>query len=476
MRTRFPEAEMIGLSLHAAWRRVSSLPVRWHPSRRLSRSCSLFLLVSLCGYTAPLAVQAQDTTAISTNTYTAVPSYEFVETNQPPPRTPLPTAEPLPSPNLAGTSQLAPPSTVPLSPVPPLLRWGPLTAQTHVSYRLSYGDGLQASPGQQSKIVMNQVSPGIRLSWGGHWALDYTPVLTFYSSSAFRDTFDNAVTLTGQTAYGDWTFGLLQAYASSSDPIIETASQLDQESYSTGLTATRQLGSQTSLELGANQSFRFLDSTVPGEPLSDSRSWSTMDWLNYQFWSRFSVGVGLGFGYDNLAVGPDMTSEQFQGRIIWVVVKKLSFVLSGGGEDRQFLGSGAPDLISPIFSLSAQYSPFEVTTLSVSASRTISPSFFQDQVTESTSMGAALHQRLLGKLFLDLSGGYGTSTYHAGTTGPAVANVSNYDTASLSVALSTTLFTRVSASVFFTQNYITSGSAAYNYTTTQTGLTLGYQF
>jgi hypothetical protein len=442
------------------------------------------LLVFLGGCLVPLGVQAQETTSTNTNastaagtgSYTAVPSYEFVETNPPPPTTSLPAPQPLPSPGLAGTSQLAAPSAAPLPPVPPLLRWGPLTAQPHLLYRLSYGDGLQALPGQQSKTVLNQVYPGILLSWGSHWTLDYTPALTFYSSSAFRDTVDNAVTLTGQTVYEDWTFGLFQSYASSSDPIIETASQLDQETYSTGLTVTRQLGSQTSLELGANQNFRFLGQTVPGEQLTDTRSWSTMDWLNYQFWARLGAAIGVGFGYDNLAVGTDMTSEQFQGRITWRVVKKLSFVLSGGGEDRQFLAPGVPDLISPIFSLSAQYSPFDATTFSVSAYKAVSPSFYHDQVTESTSISAGLHQRLLGKVFLDLSGGYGTSTYYASSTAPAPANVSNYDSASLGVALSTTFFTRVTASVFFSQNYITSGSAAYNYTTTQAGLTLGYHF
>ena len=246
-------------------------------------------------------------------------------------------------------------------------------------YRLSYGDGLQASPGQQSKTVVSELDPGLLFQWGNHWTLNYSPSMHFYSSRAFRDTFDNAVSLTGSMSYEDWSFGLSQSYASSSDPIIETASQLDQETYSTGLNATYQMGSQTSLQLGASQNFRFIDSTVPGEQLTDTRSWATMDWLNYQFWSRLGAAIGVGFGYDNLAVGTDMTSEQLQGRITWLVVNKLSFVLSGGAEDRQFLAPGVANLISPIFSFSAQYSPFEVTTLSLSASHTVSPSFFSDR-------------------------------------------------------------------------------------------------
>jgi hypothetical protein len=360
--------------------------------------------------------------------------------------------------------------------MPPLLRWGSLTLQSHLLYSLSYGNGLRATPGQSSSSLINEVDPGILFQWGSHWSLDYTPTLRYYSSRAFQNTFDNAVTLTGGTTYEDWSFGLSQRYASSSSPIIETASQLNQETYSTGLSATRQIGSQTSLELGASQNFRFVDQTVPGEQLSDMRSWSTMDWLNYQFWPRFGAAIGTGFGYDNLPVGTDMTSEQLQGRITWKVVDKLSFVLSGGAEDRQFLAAGVPDLISPIFSFSAQYSLFEATSLSLIASRIVSPSFFQDQITESTAISAGLHQRLLGKLSLDLSGGYGTSTYHASSTAPGAANVSNYDTTSFSARLSLPVLKRGSAAVFYSVNYNTSGGANYNYTTTQVGLQLSYRY
>jgi hypothetical protein len=345
-----------------------------------------------------------------------------------------------------------------------------------VLYRLSYGDGLQASPGQQSKTFVSELDPGLLVQWGNYWSLNYSPSMHFYSSRAFRDTFDNAVSLAGSMRYEDWSFGLSQSYASSSDPIIETASQIDQETYSTGLNATYQIGSQTSLQLGASQNFRFIDSTVPGEQLTDTRSWATMDWLNYQFWSRLGAAIGVGFGYDDLAVGTDMTSEQLQGRITWLVVNKLSFVVSGGAEDRQFLAPGMPDLISPIFSFSAQYSPFEVTTLSLSASHTVSPSFFSDQVSESTSISAGLHQRLLGKLSLDLSGGYATSTYSASSTAPSNANLSNYDTTTFSARLSVPVLKRGTAAVFYSVNLNSSAAVTYNYTTTQIGLELSYRY
>jgi hypothetical protein len=419
------------------------------------------------------AVGAPD---ISTNAYTVAPSYQAVETNVPPSLPPVYFPQAASGPPLAGTSQLSVPSAVPLPALPPLLHWGPLALQPHLLYRLSYGNGIEASPGQQYKTVVNELYPGLLFQWGRYWTLDYTPTLRFYSSSAFRNTFDNSVTLTGGTTYEDWAFGLSQTYASSSDPLIETGAQTDQQTFSTRLSAVRQMGSQTFLELGVSQNLRYSDQTISGQQLNNFNTWSTMDWLNYQFWSRFGAAVGVGFDYDNVKVGSDMTSEQIQGRITWRVVKKLSFVFSGGGSDRQFLGSGAPDLLSPIFSLSAQYSPFEVTTFYVSAYSAVTPSYFQDQVTESTSISAGVHQRLLGKLFLDLNGGYGNTTYHATTLAPATANIANYDSTFFSARLSTALLKRGSAAVFYTVNYNSSGAAIYNYTTTMVGLEFSYRF
>ena len=449
------------------WRRLAQrTDLNLKLRRCVCRLCALLLGAAVLA--CDCAVRGQDSEG-STNALTLAPSYQAVSSNEP-----MPLLAPGIS-RFAGTSQLALPAAVPLPALQPLLQWGALSLQSHLLYRLSYGDGLQPQPGHQTKTAINELDPGLMFQWG-HWTLDYTSMLRLYSSRDFRDSFNNAVTLTGGTTYEDWAFGLSQSYLSSSDPLIETASQLDHQTYSTALSAICQLSSKASLELGANQNFRFLDNTVPGEQLSDSRSWSTMDWLNFQFRSGLGGAVGAGFGYDNVAVGSDMTSEQLQGRITWHVVNKASLVLSGGGEARQFLRSGASDLISSIFSLSARYSPFEVTTFSVTAFRDFSPSFYQDQVTESTSISVGLHQRILGKLFLDLNGGFANTTYHASTLAPVATNIDNYDSTFFGARLATSVLKRGSAAIFYSVNYNSSAAAIYNYTTTQFGLELSYRY
>jgi hypothetical protein len=70
------------------------------------------------------------------------------------------------------------------SPLP--LQLGPITLHPHLDYQLSYGNGLQSSPGQPHNTIANQVSPGILFDLGEHWTLDYTPTLIYYSSSSFQ--------------------------------------------------------------------------------------------------------------------------------------------------------------------------------------------------------------------------------------------------------------------------------------------------
>lgn len=415
---------------------------------------------------------AGPTEGLSTNEIPAVLSV----TNQPEPL--LETQVQPPPPPIAGTSQLAPAPL--LTPVAPTemgpLHLGRIDFRPHLAYQVSYGNGLQSAPGQQSDTLINTISPGILIRLGSHWTLDYTPSIRLYSDSRFKDGTDHAVNFAGSTTYEDWTFGLSQSYASTSQPLIETGAQTDQENYNTGLTASRTLGSQMSLDLAVNQTFRFIDQAIVSEALSNVREWSTTDWLNYQFAPRFTVGVGAGFTYDNMAVGSDMTSEQLQARVVWKVRNKLNLLLTGGGNEQQFLNSGSPDLLTPIFSVAAEYQLFDTTTLSLSGSRSVSPSYFQNQSTEATTINAALKQRLLGKLFLNVGGGYGTTTYHGATSGPLTSGIGNFDSTSFNVSLGTTLLRRIIASAFYQLTYNSSGSALYNYTIRQAGLSLAYQF
>lgn len=366
-------------------------------------------------------------------------------------------------------------TTLPSAPPAPL-QWGQVQFLPHLLYRFSYGDGIPASPGRQYTTAINELSPGLRLRLGSRWTVDYTPTLRYYSNNHFQDGVDHYVMFGGGTAYGDWTFGLSQGYSISTQPLIETGSQTETETFTTTLDATRQLNSKLSLELGANQSLRFLGGDDPARRLSDSISWSTLDWLNYQYSQAFGVALGAGFGYDMIETGSDMTSEQVQGRIQWRPGEKLNLVVHGGAEVRQFLDSNSPDAVSPVYGATIRYQLFESTALSANLNRSVSPSYYLAQITDVTALSGSLRQRFFGKLYLDVTGGYSRSSYQYTFLLGALLPSREDDQTYINIRLSLPFLKRGSLAAFFQASDNASNANLYTTTSRQGGFELGYRF
>jgi len=285
------------------------------------------------------------------------------------------------------------------------MQWGIAHLHPRLMYRLSYGDGIQSTPGQQQKTVIHELLPGAFLKIGKNWLLDYSPSIRFYMSGPFKDTFDQNVVFSGGTVYQDWAFNLSQGYSYTSQPLVQTGVQTDEEAFSTDVGATWSINEVLSLQLGINQHFRFLNGDQANGQLTDSRSWSNTDWLNYQWAPGLSTAVGLSLGYDDVSTGSDMTNEQLLARVAWLVQRRLSLSLMGGGELRQYLDSNVGNSLNPIVRGGIDYQLFEQTRLSLSCSHSTSPSYFSNETTETTEVSAGLQQRLLGSLTLSLSGG-----------------------------------------------------------------------
>jgi hypothetical protein len=355
-----------------------------------------------------------------------------------------------------------------------LLDWGQIHLRPHVFYRVSSGDGLPSAPGQTVKTVINEVDPGLTVTLGNHWQLDYTPTLRFYSSRGFRDELNHAVILSGSTAYDEWVFGFSQSYSASSSPLIETAGQTDQETYSTAVNASYPLNSKVSLNLGLSQNIRFVGASVANETLTDSRSWSLTAGVNYSIWPGLSAGVTAAVGYDNLTIGSDMISETLQGRLYWRPGRRLSFSLYAGFEDRQFLQSSISSSPSPIFGCDLAYQIFEPTVFTLAASRAVSASYFGNELTASTSFSASLRQRLLKRLYLDLSGSYGTTDYQTTSQSFSVNRSDNHT--SLDARLTFPFHQHGTVSAFYDRSENSSNDTLFKYASTQTGLEIGYRF
>ena len=316
-------------------------------------------------------------------------------------------------------------------------------------------DGLLSAPGEPSSSIINQFSPGMLFTIGSHWTLDYTPTWQWYANNSFNDTLSHSVALSGWTAYEDWTFGLSQTYSRSSGSLAQTGTQTAQESFGTALNSSYRFNSKVSADLSLSQSFQ------SAEQFQGSRQWSTMDYLNYQFWPRFNAGLGVGAGYVDVDVGANTASEQFQGRIAWRATDKTSLVFHGGFEYQQFQSGGASALLNPVFGLSLQTRLGKKTSLSITADRSVSVSYFANQTPETTSVNVNLAQALSAKLNLSVGGSYGTTSYASTAVGVGAAG--GYDYTSVQTRLSYSLIKRgtVSATYQFSNNSSSANSKAF---------------
>ena len=348
-------------------------------------------------------------------------------------------------------------------------QWEALTLRPHPFYQFLYGDGIQNGLGQAYNTTIQEISPGALLEMGRYWTLDYTPIWTVYSNNHFQNTFGQAVKLAGGTAYNDWVLGLIQSYAEIDAPSTATASQTRTETFNTALNGSYTMNSKMSLDLSLNQNF------VSTDQFSSYKEWSTLDWLNYQFWPRLNAAFGAGGGYDNEATSPDMTFERAEGRVNWRATDKIGFQLHGGVEVRQFLSGGASPLVNPVFDASIQYQPFEQTKISLSGSRAVSSSILQNQVTETTAVNANLSQRLLGKVFLNLSGGYQLVKY-VSSLNISGSSSRNDDIYSLNTSLSRAFLKRGTFSIFYQISRDDSSQQGFSFTSHQVGFQVGFAY
>jgi hypothetical protein len=347
------------------------------------------------------------------------------------------------------------------------LQWGPIAVRPHVNYQFAYETGLRYSNGQPpANSIVQTFSPGVLFVMGSHWTLDYTPNFTFYSDHHFQDSVGQSVSLAFGTVYEDWQLGFSQNFSYSNASDVQTGTQTQIQTFGTGLSASHALNSKVSVDLSLSQNLSF-----PTDYQS-SKTWSTLDWINYQFWPRLTVGLGAGLGYT--VATPKNVFEQVQGRLDWRATDTISFGITGGAQSTQFSGSGGTPILNPIYSGSIQYQLFEHTQLFLGASQAISASYYDNQVTENTSINGGVNQRLFQRFNLSVNSAYNTTTYLSAA--PGIVNQSAIDNFSVTVSLGTTIFKHASISTFYTYSQSVTAQPGLAFVSNQIGFNLGYAF
>ncbi|HEX3716461.1 MAG TPA: hypothetical protein VH595_00705 [Verrucomicrobiae bacterium] len=370
----------------------------------------------------------------------------------------------------------------------PLYQAGKLVLHAQLSYSVEYATSIESQPGQRSSVVVQTLSPSFSLTLGNHWSLSYGISLPSYSSgSGLSDTVGQSVTLSGGTSYEGWNLGLSQSYSFSDTPLIQTGAQTEEESYVTGLSVSHAIAGNLSFALGLNQSIMLANQ------LENDYQWAGNGSFNYAFNPRLSAGLSFGETYDSISGSSSITSQSYQGVLMISPGWKTSLSLSGGAQVDEFDAAGSPELVSPVFSASLGYHMLKNTTISISAARTISPTFFSNQVSTATSVSVGLQQTLSHKFSLSVGGSYSSDSYQAIVPGPqqfvlypvneppvitttALAETRQDRVYSISAGLSYAFMPHLSTSLSYSYATDSSSLGDFGFSTSQVGLSVNYQY
>lgn len=285
---------------------------------------------------------------------------------------------------------------------------GSLSFRPRFNYRYMNAEDLPVGS-RRIATEIHTFSPGFAVDLGRQWSFDYMPTWTYYTARAFKDTVDESASLRGSVAGQNWALQFTENFSIASPTLIETAQQTKTRSWLTSVGASRSFGQKVGLQLGATLAEEYTDISP------DTRNWSTQNWLTVQLSPSISIGAGPGAGYIEISGAPDMTFERYLARVNWKATDKLMFAMSGGMEYRHSNASDGKDMKYPTIDASVSYQPFATTQVGFTYSRSISNSYFRNQVTKGSSWSLNISQRLLQHFYLSANWSHQDSSYEGVT-------------------------------------------------------------
>jgi hypothetical protein len=167
-----------------------------------------------------------------------------------------------------------------------------------------------------------------------------------------------------------------------------------------------------------------------------------------------------------------MTNERFLVSVSGLLGDKLNYNFSGGFEVRQFIDTDAEMKVSPILNLAMTYIITEKTTVNVYGNRQVTPTYFDDQFSESLAIGGGISQRIFGRFFLSLGGGYRWSDFNSTLNPTDLVQSQNFAFARASIG--SRFLRRGTASIYYSWSNNNSNNQFVDLESNQFGLSLGY--
>ena len=297
---------------------------------------------------------------------------------------------------------------------------GPFQYAIHLTLRGAYDDNIGLTHMNALHDWFVEIQPSLLLGVGNLEKQDkflaaiYLPSFYRYDEHSEFDSDQHVVHVLGGVTTGNWTLRMSQDVAIRNNVVLAASSgersslgttngRTDIDTYNTRLSANYNMTPADFLftELKMNR-------THYAAPLISSELYAADLYLNHGFSQQFVLGFGVEGGFNQVDFPtPDQTLVQANVHLNYTPGRQFSLDIIAGEEFRDFENIARGTYSTPVFVVSAVYSPCESTKIALTANREIynsAAATAQDYV--DTSVNGVIRERIYKPLYLTLIGGY----------------------------------------------------------------------
>jgi hypothetical protein len=297
---------------------------------------------------------------------------------------------------------------------------GPFEYAIHLSIRGAYDDNIALTHMNRLNDWIVLIQPSLMLGigelaqQGTFLMVNYLPNIYRYDDHKEFDSDQHLIRVSGGYKTSNLILRLSQDVAILNNIVLAAASEersglgttsgrTDLDIYNTNLSANYNMTPRDFLfaELRMNR-------TEYAQPLISSELYIADLYLNHGFSQSLVLGLGVEGGYNAVDFPtPNQTMVRTNAHLGYTPGKEFSLDIIAGEEFRDFQNIARGTYSTPVFAISATYSPSDSTKLVLASSRQIynsAAATAQDYV--DTSIGGMIRQRICKQLYLAVLGGY----------------------------------------------------------------------
>jgi hypothetical protein len=232
----------------------------------------------------------------------------------------------------------------------------------------------------------------------------YTPTGRLFIDHSDEDALDHDAALVARWQMAYLTLGMRSQFQHLTTPDLDVGGLVRRDIFSQEFSGMYNYSDRTSFESLLLGSIRHYSTHI------DSREVAAQNWINYRAGSWTEVALGGTIGALDVEHANTQRYEQALARVRYDVTERTQLEAHGGAEFRQ---TDDDDRVTPVFGVTARYSPYDATLLSVQAARRVESSAATPNLNiEYTGGTVSAQQRFAQHYYLGLVVSYENAHYY----------------------------------------------------------------